>query len=63
MILVSMDRGDPTQYYSTKQQRFICTDFKITGGVVTTPSLVNRVTEKGLVRRGLKTYVYSNVMM
>ena len=32
MILVSMERGDPTLYYSTKQLYFRRVNFKITGG-------------------------------
>ena len=44
MILVSMERKDPTLYYGTKQLYFGCVNFKFTG-VVTTP-LGRRVTKK-----------------
>ena len=38
MILVCMDRGDPTLYYGSKQAYFGHVNFKfIGGGVVTTP--------------------------
>ena len=46
MILVSMERGDPTLYYGTKQLYFGCVNFKITGG--------RHVTKKGSGRRGLR---------
>ena len=66
MILVSMDRGDPHLYYnSSKQQYFMCVNFKITGRVVTTP-FGSHVTKNGSGRRGLKfnltnlTYVLMN---
>ena len=36
-ILVSMERGDPTLYYGTKQLYFGRVNFKITGRVVTPP--------------------------
>ena len=32
MILVSMERGEPTLYYGTKQLYFGCVNFKFTGG-------------------------------
>ena len=32
MILVCMDRRDPTLYYGSKQQHFIGVNTKITGG-------------------------------
>ena len=37
MILVSMERGDPTLYYGTKQSHFGPVNFKFIRGVVTTP--------------------------
>ena len=40
MILVSMDRGDPHLYYGSKQQYFMCVNFKITGGGNQPPSVV-----------------------
>ena len=52
MILVSMERGDPTLYHGTKQSHFGLVNFKFIRGVVTTP-LVNHVTKKGLVGRWL----------
>ena len=52
MILVSMKRGDPTLNHGTKQTYFGPVKFKFIRGVVTTP-LVNHVTKKGLVGRGL----------
>ena len=39
MILVSMERGDPTLYHGTKQSNFGPVNFKFIRGVVTTPSL------------------------
>ena len=42
MILVSMERGDPTLYYGTKQLYFGHVNFKFTEG----PSLGRRVTKK-----------------
>ena len=56
MILVSMERGDTTLYYSAKQSYFGTVIFKFIRGVVTTP-LVNHVTKKGLVGRGLNKFV------
>ena len=55
MILVSMERGDPTLYYGTKKSHFGPINFKFIREVVTTPPppLVNHVTKKGLVGRGL----------
>ena len=50
MILVSMERGDPTLYHGTKQSYFGPVNFKFIRGVVTT-SLVNHVTKKGLIGR------------
>ena len=52
MISVSMERGDPTLYHGPKQSYFGPVNFKFIRGVVTTP-LVNHVTKKGLVGRGL----------
>ena len=37
MILVSMERGDPTLYHGTKQSHFGPVNFKFIRGVVTTP--------------------------
>ena len=37
MILVSMERGDPTLYHGTKQSYFGPVNFKFIRGVVTTP--------------------------
>ena len=37
MILVSMERGDPTLYHGTKQSYFGPVNFKFVRGVVTTP--------------------------
>ena len=54
MILVSMERGDPTLYHGTKQSYFGPVNFKFIRGVVTTPPLVNHVTKKGLVGWGLR---------
>ena len=48
-----MERGDPTLYYGTKQSHFGLVNFKFIRGVVTTP-LVNHVTKKGLIGRGLR---------
>ena len=48
------ERGDPTLYHGTKQSYFGPVNFKFIRGVVTTP-LVNHVTKKGLVGRGLKS--------
>ena len=45
MILVSMERGDPTLYYGNKQLYFGRVNFKFTEGMVTT-SLGRRVTKK-----------------
>ena len=59
MILVSMKRGDPTLYHGTKQTYFGPIKFKFIRGVVTTP-LVNQVTKKGLVGRGLRDYKLIN---
>ena len=53
MILVSMERGDPTLYYGTKQLYFGGVNFKFTGGG-NHPPLGRRVTKKGSGRRGLK---------
>ena len=55
MILVSMERGDPTLYHGTKQTYFGLVNFKfIRGGVVTTPPLGKPCyKKKGLVGRGL----------
>ena len=52
MILVSMERGDPTLYHGTKQSYSGPGNFKFIRRVVTTP-LVNHVTKTGLVGRGL----------
>ena len=52
MNLVSMEREDPTLYHGTKQSYFRPVNFKFIRGVVT--PLVNHVTKKGLVGRGLK---------
>ena len=61
MILVSMERGDPTLYYGTKQLFFGHVNFKITrGGVVTIPlrktcykKLQKKKKKKGSGRQGL----------
>ena len=52
MILVSMERGDPTLYHGTKQTYFGPVKFKFIRGVVTTP-LGKPCYKKGLVGRGL----------
>ena len=64
MVLVSMERGDPTLYHGTKQSYFGPVNFKFIKGVVTTP-LVNHVTKKGLVGRGLsgKSFFFSLAKM
>ena len=55
MILVSMDRGDRTLYYRTKQLYFGHVNFKFTGGGNHHPPFLGRrVTKKGSGRRGLK---------
>ena len=54
MILVSMERRDPTIYYATKQLYFGLVNFKFTRGG-NHPPLGRRVTKKkGSGRRGLK---------
>ena len=52
MILVSIERGDPTLYYGTKQSHFGPVNFKFIRGVVTTP-LGKPCYKKRLVGRGL----------
>ena len=56
MILVSMERGDPTLYHGTKQTYFGPVNFKFIRGVVTTP-LGKPCYKKGLVGRGLNINV------
>ena len=51
MILVSIERGDPTLYYGTKQLYFGHVNFKITG-CGNHPPLVNRVTKKAPEEEG-----------
>ena len=49
MILASMERGDPTLYYGTKQLYFGRVNFKFTGWLAPTPPpppLGRRVTKK-----------------
>ena len=52
MILVSVERRDPTLYYGTKQLYFGRVNFKFTGGGYHSPS-GRRVTKKGSGKRGL----------
>ena len=54
MILVSMERGDPTIYYGTKQLYFGPDNFKITGGG--NHPLRKTCYKKGSGRRGLILY-------
>ena len=58
MILVSMEREDPTLYHDTKQLYFGPVNFKFIRGVVTTP-LVNHVTKKRLGRTRVNTCKFS----
>ena len=53
MILVSMERGDPTLYHGTKQSYFGPVNFKL--------PLVNHVTKKGLVGQGLNQKHHANM--
>ena len=46
MILVSMERGDPTLYYGTKKTILWGVKFKFTGGGGNHPPLGRRVTKK-----------------
>ena len=59
MILVSMERGDPILYHGTKHSYVGLVNFKFIRGVVTT-HLVNHVTKKDLVGRGLKVDFLEN---
>ena len=51
MILVSMERGDPTLYHGTKQSYFGAINFKFIGGG--NHPLGKPCYKKGLVGRGL----------
>ena len=59
MILVPMERGDPTLYYGTKQLYFWRVNFKIKGGgkLVTTP-LGRRVTKKKKAQEDDRGLIY-----
>ena len=59
--LVCMEREDPQLYYGTNKTYLRGSVFKFTW-VVTTP-LVNRVTEKGLVRLGLRGYCTTDLKL
>ena len=52
LVLVCMERGDPYLFYDTNKTYGMALVFKFT--LVVTTQLVNRFTEKGLVRRGLR---------
>ena len=54
MILVSMERGDPTLYHGTKQSYFGPVNFKFIRGVVTTPPLGKPCYKKRLGRTRVK---------
>ena len=57
LILVCMERADPLLYFDTNTKRtWEGSVFQFTGGGNT--PLRNRLTEKGLVKRGLKVFVF-----
>ena len=53
MILVSIERRDPTLYHGTKQSYFGFVNFKFIKEVVTTPPLGKPCYKKGLIGWGL----------
>ena len=66
MILVSIERKDPTLFYGTKQLYFERVNFKFTGDGnhplgrrVTKKGSGRRVTKKGSGRRGLTTLFWT----
>ena len=61
MILVSMERGDPTLYHGTKHLYFGSVNFKITGGC--NHPLRKTCYKKCSGRPGLKEYVYNKYII